>query len=65
MKNVQTYDIMDIISYKHDGELHRVWKNVCKIYEDDELVIIVNNKVWIIHSFLLKINFHHRQVVDF
>lgn len=41
-------EILDIISYKHDGELHRVWKNVCKIYEDDELVIIVNNKVDVI-----------------
>ena len=41
-------EILDIISYKHDGELHRVWKNVCKIYEDDSLVIIVNNKVDVI-----------------
>ncbi len=40
--------ILDIISYKHDGELHRVWKDVCQIYEDDELVIIVNNKVDVI-----------------
>ncbi|MDD3106866.1 MAG: DUF402 domain-containing protein [Bacilli bacterium] len=39
---------MDIISYKHDGELHRVWRNVCKIYESDELVVIVNNKVDVI-----------------
>ena len=48
MKNVQTYDIMDIISYKHDGELHRVWKNVFKLYEDDEIVVILNNKVEVI-----------------
>ena len=48
MKNVQTYDVMDIISYKHDGELHRVWKNVFKLYEDDEIVVILNNKVEVI-----------------
>lgn len=41
-------EILDIISYKHNGELHRVWKNVAKIYEDQDLVVIVNNKVDVI-----------------
>lgn len=41
-------EILDIISYKHNGELHRVWKNVAKIYEDNDIVIIVNNKVDVI-----------------
>lgn len=39
---------IDIISYKHDGELHRVWKNVYKIHESNELVVLVNNKVDVI-----------------
>ena len=39
---------LDIISYKHDGELHRVWRYVYKIFESDELVVIVNNKVDVI-----------------
>lgn len=39
---------LDIISYKHDGELHRVWKDVVKIHESKDLVIIVNNKVDVI-----------------
>lgn len=39
---------IDIVSYKHNGELHRVWKNVAKIYEDEELVVIINNKVDVI-----------------
>jgi len=39
---------LDIISYKHDGELHRVWKNVVKIHESKDLVVIVNNKVDVI-----------------
>ena len=41
-------DRLDIISYKHDGELHRVWKNVVKIHESNDLVVIVNNKVDVI-----------------
>ena len=40
--------ILDIISFKHDGELHRVWKNVAMIHEDDEITVIVNNKVDVI-----------------
>ncbi|MGD9886819.1 MAG: DUF402 domain-containing protein [Bacilli bacterium] len=39
---------LDIISYKHDGELHRVWRNVYKIFESDEIVVMVNNKVDVI-----------------
>ncbi len=39
---------IDIVSYKHDGELHRVWKNVDKIYESKDLVVIINNEVDVI-----------------
>src|SRR5690554_6665099 len=39
---------LDIISFKHDGELHRVWKNVYKIFGSEDLVIIVNDKVEVI-----------------
>jgi len=39
---------IDIISYKHDGELHRVWKNAYKMYTSDDLVIIVNDMVEVI-----------------
>ena len=39
---------LDIISYKHDGELHRVWKKVVKIYESKDLVVIINNEVEVI-----------------
>jgi len=41
-------EIIDIISYKHDGELHRVWKSVFKIFESEKLVVLVNNKVDVI-----------------
>lgn len=39
---------LDIISYKHDGELHRVWQNVVKIHDDGELVVLINNEVNVI-----------------
>lgn len=48
MNDLLKHKNIDIISYKHDGELHRVWKNVFKIYEDDEITIIINNKVEVI-----------------
>ncbi|MDD3348478.1 MAG: DUF402 domain-containing protein [Bacilli bacterium] len=48
MKEVLAMKNLDIISFKHDGELHRVWKNVVKIHEDDEITVIVNNKVDVI-----------------
>ena len=39
---------IDIISYKHNGELHRVWKNAFKFFEDAEKIIVLNNKVEVI-----------------
>lgn len=39
---------IDIISYKHDGELHRVWKNVVKIHESKDLCVLINNEVEVI-----------------
>ena len=48
MKEVEALQKIDIISYKHDGELHRVWRNVDKIYEDKELLILINNEVDVI-----------------
>lgn len=41
-------DIIDIVSYKHDGELHRVWRNVVKIHETKELTVLINNEVEVI-----------------
>ena len=48
MKEIEALEKIDIISYKHDGELHRVWRNVDKIYEDKELLILINNEVDVI-----------------
>lgn len=39
---------MEIICYKHDGSLHRVWHDGYVLEESDNHVIIVNNKVDVI-----------------
>ena len=41
-------ETINIISYKHDGELHRVWKNVEKIHETKDEVVLINNEVDVI-----------------
>ena len=45
MKEIKLFDKLNIISYKHDGKLHKVWKDVYKIYEDDHKLILINNYV--------------------
>lgn len=39
---------LDIISYKHDGELHRVWKNVVLLSKKEGEIILLNDKVDVI-----------------
>lgn len=39
---------IDIISFKHDGELHRVWENAIHLYDTDDMAILINNKVNVI-----------------
>lgn len=39
---------IDIISYKHDGELHRVWKNVIVLAKGEKEIILLNDKVDVI-----------------
>lgn len=39
---------MEIICYKHDGSLHRVWHDGYILEESDDHIIIVNNRVDVI-----------------
>lgn len=39
---------VDVISYKHNGELHRVWQGVYIVHEDEEVVITINNRAKVI-----------------
>ena len=48
MKEVEAFKKVDIISYKHDGSLHRVWKKTDKIYEDKGQIILINNEIDVI-----------------
>lgn len=48
MKEYSVYDKINIISYKHNGKLHRVWYNVDKIYASKDLAILLNNEVDVI-----------------
>ncbi|MFY9421581.1 MAG: DUF402 domain-containing protein [Bacilli bacterium] len=41
-------EVIDIISYKHDGELHRVWKDVVVLSKTEEEIVILNDKVYVI-----------------
>ena len=36
-----------VMGFKHDGSIHRVWDKACKIYEDDEKIMISNAKTLI------------------
>lgn len=40
--------ITDVLSYKHDGTLHRVWKNVRILSEDSTSLVVLNDRVEVI-----------------
>lgn len=39
---------IEIISYKHNGELHRVWQNAFVIRETSDMIVIVNDRTNVI-----------------
>ena len=41
---------LQIISYKHNGELHRVWQHAIMIKEFDEFAVLVNDRANVIDS---------------
>lgn len=36
-----------VMCFKHDGSIHRIWDKACKLYEDDEKIVISNAKTLI------------------
>ena len=38
---------MRVMCFKHDGSIHRIWDKACKVYEDDEKIMISNAKTLI------------------
>ncbi len=43
-------DHVYIQSYKHDGSLHRTWSKGFVIETDDDKLVVVTNKTWVIES---------------
>lgn len=37
-------------SYKHNGSIHRIWKNETFLYEDDDLIIVANKRTRVVES---------------
>src|SRR5690554_4874846 len=50
MKQLKPQQRVIIHSYKHDGSLHRVWKNSVVIKNTDDTLIVYNNKTKVIES---------------
>lgn len=57
------------MGFKHDGSIHRVWDKACKVYEDDEKIMISNAKtlirehdgrIWMAKEPSLTIYYKHR-----
>ena len=48
MKEVDNMRYINIISYKHEGELHRVWEKAIFLYEEEDMVVLINDKVKVI-----------------
>lgn len=57
------------MGFKHDGSIHRVWDKACKVYEDDEKIMISNAKtlireydgrMWMAKEPSLSIYYKHR-----
>lgn len=57
------------MGFKHDGSIHRVWDKACKIYEDDDKIMISNAKtlireydgrMWMAKEPSLSIYYKHR-----
>ncbi len=42
--------IIQIHSYKHNEELHRIWEKVYPLHENDDFIIVGNNKTRVIES---------------
>ncbi len=47
-KNVE--NSYGIHSYKHDSNIHRIWKRNFKLYQDDEILIGGNYKTTVLES---------------
>ncbi len=45
-----TYQNIQIQSYKHDESLHRIWEKATVLHADDEVVVVANKRTKVIES---------------
>lgn len=50
MNNLTPGDEFTLHSYKHDGNLHRIWSHVTILEETDETIIVANKRTKVIES---------------
>ena len=43
-------DSVYIQSFKHDGSLHRTWCKAFVLEEDDQKIVVVTDRAWVIES---------------
>lgn len=43
-------DLLQLQSYKHNKEIHRIWEKATFLHEDDEKIVVVNNKTKVVES---------------
>lgn len=39
-----------IQSYKHDGKIHRIWKQSTVLEVTDDMIVVANNRTWVLES---------------
>lgn len=50
MKKPKVGEVIYIQSYKHDGSLHRTWSSGTVIEVDDEKVVLITYKTWVVEA---------------
>lgn len=50
MNNLKVGDVVQIHSYKHNGKIHRAWKEVAIIDIKDDYIIAANNRTQVIEA---------------
>lgn len=50
MKKPKIGEVIYIQSYKHDGSLHRTWSSGTVIDVDDDKVVLITYKTWVVES---------------
>ena len=50
MMNIEIGQVVTIQSYKHDGSIHRTWLNSKVLDVQENYVVLINNRTWVIEA---------------